>query len=70
MIFQQKLVYFRFFDVKPKNFVVFAFIYVSGSSALFYRDFCINFYSVDNDEAMKWWREAIKHFIASIFKKS
>jgi hypothetical protein len=38
---------------KPKNFVVFAFTYVSTSPALFHGDFFINLYCVDSDEAMK-----------------
>jgi hypothetical protein len=38
---------------KPKNFVVFAFTYVSRSPALFNGDFCMHLYSVDSDEAMK-----------------
>ncbi len=37
---------------KPKNFVVFAYTYVSRSPALFYGDFCMNLYVVDSDEAM------------------
>jgi hypothetical protein len=37
---------------KPKNFIVFAFTYVSESPVLFYRDFCMNSYSVDSDEAL------------------
>jgi hypothetical protein len=36
---------------KPKNFVVFAFKEVSRCPALFNIDFCMNLYSVDNDEA-------------------
>jgi hypothetical protein len=44
---------------KPKNFVVFAFTYVSRSPALFFNgDFCMNLYSVDSDEAMKRGDEA------------
>jgi hypothetical protein len=38
---------------KLKNFVVFAFPYVSRSPALFNGDFYMNLYSVDSDEAMK-----------------
>jgi hypothetical protein len=38
---------------KPKNFVVFAFTYVSRSPALFNGDFFMNLVSVDSDEAMK-----------------
>ncbi len=34
---------------KLKNFVVFAFTYVSRSPALFNDDFCMNLYSVDSD---------------------
>jgi hypothetical protein len=45
---------------KPKNFVVFAFTYVLRSPALVFNDdFCMNLYSVDSDEAMKWGDEAI-----------
>jgi hypothetical protein len=44
---------------KPKNFVVFAFTYVSRSPALFFNgDFCMNLYCVDSDEAMKRGDEA------------
>jgi hypothetical protein len=44
---------------KPKNFVVFAFTYLSRSPALFFNgDFCMNLYSVDSDEAMKRGDEA------------
>ncbi len=43
---------------KPKNFVVFAFTYVSRRPALFNGDFCMNLYSVDSDEAMKQGDEA------------
>jgi hypothetical protein len=60
----------------PKNFVVFAFTYVSRSPALFNGDFCMNLYSVDSEEAMKRGNEAfngsslqflrsVKRFIAS-----
>jgi hypothetical protein len=54
---------------KPKNFVVFAFIYVSGSHVMFYEDFGMNSYGVDSYEAMKWWSKAMKRLIASIFKE-
>jgi hypothetical protein len=43
---------------KPKNFVVFAFTYVSRRPALFNGDFCMNLYSVDSDEAIKRGNEA------------
>jgi hypothetical protein len=36
-----------------KNFVGFAYTYVSRSPVLFYVDFCMNLYFVDNDEVMK-----------------
>ncbi len=45
---------------KLKNFVVFAFTYVSESFVLLYGDFCMNPYSVDSNEAMKHWSEAMK----------
>ncbi len=39
---------------KPKNFVVFAFTYVSRSPTLVFNgDFCMNLYSVDSDEARR-----------------
>jgi hypothetical protein len=38
---------------KLKNFIVFAFTYVSRSPALFNGDFYMNLYCVDSDEAMK-----------------
>jgi hypothetical protein len=44
---------------KPKNFVVFAYTYVSRSQALFNGDFCMNLYFVDSDEVMKWGNEAL-----------
>ncbi len=64
---------------KPKNFVVFAFTYVSRSPALLNDDFCMNLYSVDSDEAMKQGNEAlnasslqfltsVKRFIASLLQ--
>jgi hypothetical protein len=33
---------------------------VLKSFALFYGDFCIDLYSVDSDEAIKWWSKAMK----------
>jgi hypothetical protein len=44
---------------KPKNFVVFAFTYVSESSALLNDDFCRNSHNVESDEAMKRGDEAL-----------
>jgi hypothetical protein len=44
---------------KPKNFVVFAFTYVSESFVLLYGDFCMSPYSVDSDEAMMRGDEAL-----------
>jgi hypothetical protein len=38
---------------KPKNFVVFAFTYVSRSPGLFNGNFCMNLIRVDSDEATK-----------------
>ncbi len=46
---------------KLKNIVVFAFTYVLESFALFYGNFCMDFYSVDSDEAMKPWSKVMKH---------
>ncbi len=54
---------------KLKNIVVFAFTYVLESFALFFGDFCMDLYSIDNDgakkrwsdEAMKPWSEGMKH---------
>jgi hypothetical protein len=43
----------NYFHSKAKNIVVFAFIYVLESFALFYGYFCMDKYSVDIDEAMK-----------------
>jgi hypothetical protein len=59
-IFFFKSYIFIIFVAKPKNFVVFAFTYVSRSPALFNGDFCMNLYSVDRDEAMKQGDEAMK----------
>ncbi len=54
---------------KPKNIVVFAFTYVLENSVLFYCDFCMDFYSVDSDEAMKWWSdEAMKWWSDEVMK--
>ncbi len=52
----------------PKNFVVFAYTYVSKSSALLNDYFCMNSHDVDSNEVMKRGDE-VKRFIASIFKK-
>jgi hypothetical protein len=41
---------------KLKNFVVFAFTYVTRSPALFNGDFYMKLYSVDSDEAFKLHR--------------
>jgi hypothetical protein len=51
--FQKKFVISIISVAKPKNIVVFAFTYVLKSFALFYGNFCMDLYSVDNDEAMK-----------------
>jgi hypothetical protein len=49
------LCYISVFSVtKPKNIVVFAFTYVSESSALLNDNFIWNSHNVDSDEAMKW----------------
>jgi hypothetical protein len=45
---------------KPKNFVVFAYTYVSRRQDLFNGEICINSYFVDSDEAMKRFSEAMK----------
>ncbi len=50
------------FVVKPKNFVVFAFTYVSRSSALFYGDFCMNL------TAMKRWSDEGRRLNASLLQ--
>ncbi len=42
-----------------KYIIVFAFTYVLESFALFYGDFCMDLYSVANDEAMKRGNEAL-----------
>jgi hypothetical protein len=44
---------------KLKNFVVFAYTYVSRSQELFIGNFCMNLYFVDSDEAMKRGNEAL-----------
>ncbi len=44
---------------KPKDKVVFAFIYVSESLVLLYGDFFMTSYSVDSNEAMKRGDEAL-----------
>jgi hypothetical protein len=57
---------------KPKNFIVFAFTYVSESSALFLDDFCITSHNVDSDEAMKLGNEALNasslQFLRSVYR--
>jgi hypothetical protein len=40
-------------ETKPKNLVIFAFTYVSESSALLNGDFCMNSHNVDSDEVIK-----------------
>ncbi len=50
--FLKNLYIFVIFVAKPKNFVVFAFTYMSRSPVLFNGDFCMNLYGVDSDEAM------------------
>jgi hypothetical protein len=57
-IYKKNSYIFVIFVAAPKNFVVFAFTYVSKSPALFNGDFCMNLYSVDSDEAMKRGDEA------------
>ncbi len=44
---------------KSKNIIVFAFTYMLDCFALYYGDFCMDLYSVDSDEAMKWGNEAL-----------
>ncbi len=46
---------------KLKNIVSFAFTYVMECFALYNGDFCMDFFNVDSDEAMKQWSEALKH---------
>jgi hypothetical protein len=46
--------YISVFSVaKPKNFVIFAFTYLSESSELLYSYFYMNSHSVDSNEVMK-----------------
>jgi hypothetical protein len=56
--------------VKPKNFLVVAFTYVSESFALLNDDFCMNSHNVDSDEAMKQGNEALNdpslQFLSSV----
>jgi hypothetical protein len=56
--FKKNLYIFVISVASPKNFVVFAFTYVSRSPALFNADVCMNLYSVDSDKAMKRGNEA------------
>jgi hypothetical protein len=52
--------YISIFSVtKPKNFVAFAFTYVSVSSALLNDHFCMNSHYVDSDEVMKQGDEVL-----------
>ncbi len=51
--FQKIFVISVFSIAKLKSIVVFAFTYVYICFALYNGDFCMDLYSVDNDEAMK-----------------
>ncbi len=51
----KNILYFRSFRSRTENIVIFAFTYVC------YGDFCMDLYSVDSDEALKRWSEAMKH---------
>jgi hypothetical protein len=46
-------------EAKPKNFIVFAYTYMSRSQAPFNVDFCMNLYFVDSDEVMKRGNDAL-----------
>jgi hypothetical protein len=66
LVISKKIFVISIFSVaKPKNIVVFAFTYVLGSFALFNGDFCMELYSVDNDEARLQFLSTVKRFIAS-----
>ncbi len=77
--FQKKFVFSVVSIAKPKNIVIFAFTYVLESFALYFGDFCMDLYSIDSNEAMKWGDEALnasslqflsraKRFIASLLQ--
>ncbi len=56
----QKEFFFSLFSVaKTKKIIVFAFTFVLAIFGLFYGDFCMDLYSVDSDEVMKQWSEAM-----------
>jgi hypothetical protein len=63
----KNLYFFVIFVATLKNFVVFAFTYVSRRPALFNGDFCMNLYSVDSNEAMKRGSEAMKRLTVHRF---
>ena len=58
--FQKKFVFSVFSVAMSKNIVIFAFTFVLDIFGLFFDDFCMDLYSVDSDEAMKRWSEAMK----------
>ncbi len=73
---QKEFVFSVFSVVKSKNIVIFAFTFLLDSFGLFYGDFCMDWYSVDSDEAMMRGDDAliasslqflsiVKRFIAS-----
>jgi hypothetical protein len=67
-IFKKICIFSLFPLAKPKNFFVFVFTSVSRSPMLFDGDFYMNLYSVDSDEAMKRWNEAMKRLTVHRFK--
>ncbi len=51
--FQKKIFISVISVAKLKNIIVITFTYVLESFALFYGNFCMDLYSVENDEVMK-----------------
>jgi hypothetical protein len=52
---------------KPKNILVFAFTCVMETFAMFFSDFYMESYTVDSDEVMKRWNDAMKHLTVHRF---
>jgi hypothetical protein len=63
LVISKKFLKFHISIAKLEKIVVFVFTYVSESLALFYRDFSMNLFSVDSNDAMKLWSiEAMKQW--------
>jgi hypothetical protein len=63
---KKKILYFH---ATPKNIVIFAVTYVSEILRLLYRDFGMDSYSTDSDEAMKQGNEALHASSLKFFRR-